>query len=68
MHELGLHWGHDFAVTDHISGSTWRWNEHTFVKLNPTIEVAHITKIISPLEPLTVFTEAQSTVAEVKNQ
>jgi starch synthase (maltosyl-transferring) len=68
MHELGLPWGHDFAVTDQISGTTWRWNEHTFVKLNPTVEVAHIAKIISPLEPLTVFTESQSTAVRVKKQ
>jgi starch synthase (maltosyl-transferring) len=68
MHELGLPWGHDFAVTDQISGTTWRWNEHTFVKLDPAHEVAHIAKIISPIEPLTVFTESQSTPAKVKKQ
>lgn len=68
MHQLGLPWGHDFAVTDQISGTTWHWNEHTFVKLDPTVEVAHIAKVISPLEPLTVFTESQSTAVKVKEQ
>lgn len=61
MNELGLPWGDDFAVTDHISGNTWRWSEHTFVHLNPAHEVAHIAEIISPLEPLMVFHESPLT-------
>lgn len=64
MNELGIPWGEDFAVTDQISGTTWRWKEHTFVKLNPASEVAHVAKIISPLEPLTVFNELSSTGAK----
>jgi starch synthase (maltosyl-transferring) len=64
MNELGIPWGEDFAVTDQISGTTWRWKEHTFVKLNPANEVAHVAKIISPLEPLTVFNELSSTDAK----
>ena len=68
MHELGLPWGEDFAVTDHISGTTWRWSEHTFVKLNQASEVAHIAQIISPLAPLTVFHEPRNTTAKVKNR
>jgi starch synthase (maltosyl-transferring) len=58
MHELGLTWGDQFAVTDQVTGTTWRWSEHTFVKLSPFGEVAHIAKIISPVQPLTVFFES----------
>lgn len=68
MNELGLAWGDDFAVTDQISGTTWHWNEHTFIKLNPANEVAHIAKIISPLELLTVFNESHSTGIKVEKR
>ncbi len=60
MHELGLSRGDQFAVTDQITGATWRWSEHTFAKLMPSGDVAHIAKIISPLEPLKVFSESDS--------
>ncbi len=68
MNELGLAWGDDFAVTDQISGTTWHWNEHTFIKLNPANEVAHIAKVISPLELLTVFNESHSTGIKVETR
>ena len=55
MPELGLQWGDQFAVTDFITGATWRWTENTFVKLNPYGDVAHIAKIVTPVEPLTVY-------------
>ena len=55
MPELGLRWGDQFAVTDYITGATWRWTENTFVKLSPYGDVAHIAKIVTPVEPLTIY-------------
>jgi starch synthase (maltosyl-transferring) len=55
--ELGVSRGDQFAVTDLISGSTWRWDEHTFARLSPHGDVAHIAKIISPVRPLTIYSE-----------
>lgn len=49
MPEIGLDWDSEFAITDHISGNSWRWNSHTFVKLNPYEHVAHIATITSPV-------------------
>lgn len=67
MHELGLPRGDDFAVTDQITGTTWRWSEKTFVKLSPATDVAHIAKIISHVEPLKVFAEPDSENGSVEN-
>ncbi len=66
MHELGLSWGDQFAVTDQITGATWRWSEHTFAKLSPHGDVAHIAKIISAVEPLKVFSEPDPASGRVK--
>jgi starch synthase (maltosyl-transferring) len=60
MPELGLSWGDDFMVRDHITGTTWRWSEHTFAKLNPAENVAHIVKIMTEVKPLEVFAEPHS--------
>jgi len=60
MPELGLAWGDDFMVRDHITGTTWRWSEHTFAKLNPAENVAHIVKIMTKVKPLEVFAEPHS--------
>jgi len=67
MHELGLPHGDDFAVTDQITGITWRWSEKTFVKLSPATDVAHIAKIISHVEPLKVFGEPNADNRSVEN-
>lgn len=67
MHELGLPHGDDFAVTDQITGITWRWSEKTFVKLSPATDVAHIAKIISHVEPLKVFGEPNADNGSVEN-
>ena len=33
---LGLDWGDSFAVHDEISGETWTWGEHNYVRLDPS--------------------------------
>jgi len=35
MDELGFNWQDGFSVTDLLSGSTWEWGEHNFVRLTP---------------------------------
>jgi starch synthase (maltosyl-transferring) len=42
MPELGLDWDDSFVVHDELSGDTWRWGQHNFVRLDPTVEPAHI--------------------------
>jgi starch synthase (maltosyl-transferring) len=29
-------------VHDELSGNTWRWGEHNYVRLDPFVEPAHI--------------------------
>jgi len=60
MPELGLAWGDDFMVHDYVTGTAWRWSEHTFVKLSPAQNVAHIVKIMTEVKPLEVFAEPHS--------
>jgi starch synthase (maltosyl-transferring) len=42
MPELGLDWDDSFVVHDELSGDSWRWGQHNFVRLDPTVEPAHI--------------------------
>ncbi len=42
MPALGLDWGDTFDVHDEITGQTWRWGEHSFVRLDPFHEPAHV--------------------------
>lgn len=51
MAEIGLNWDAQFAVFEEITGSQWQWNAHTFVRLNPYSNVAHIAKITSEVIP-----------------
>ncbi|MEZ5112849.1 MAG: hypothetical protein R2693_05050 [Nocardioidaceae bacterium] len=39
---LGLDPGEQFSVYDEITGSTWLWNAHNYVRLDPNFEPAHI--------------------------
>ena len=59
MPEIGLGWNSEFSVKDEITGSSWRWNEHTFVRLNPYENVAHIATVTSPTEPQLIFSRNQ---------
>jgi starch synthase (maltosyl-transferring) len=39
---LGLDWSESFAVHDLLSGATWLWGEHPYVRLDPFVEPAHL--------------------------
>ncbi len=42
---LGLDWDDTFAVHDEITGETWHWGEHNYVRLDPGDEPAHVLTI-----------------------
>jgi len=42
---LGLDPGEQFSVHDEITGSTWLWSEHNYVRLDPNFEPAHIVTV-----------------------
>ena len=39
---LGFGWQDTFPVYDEISGQTWNWGQHNFVRLDPYTEPAHV--------------------------
>ena len=39
---LGLDWQDTFAVTDEITGETWHWGAHNYVRLDPGYEPVHV--------------------------
>ncbi len=55
MPVLGLGWDAEFSVYEELTQSSWRWNPHTFVRLNPHENVAHIARVSSPVNPQAVF-------------
>jgi starch synthase (maltosyl-transferring) len=42
VNALGFELGEQFEVHDEISGSTWTWGEHNYVRLDPFDEPAHV--------------------------
>ena len=40
--ELGLAWDDVFDVYDEISGQSWSWSRHNYVRLDPGSEPAHV--------------------------
>jgi starch synthase (maltosyl-transferring) len=42
MPELGFDWHETFVVADEITGAEWRWGEHNYVRLDPSMEPVHI--------------------------
>ena len=42
MPALGLDWFDGFIVEDLITGETYRWQEHNFVRLDPFFQPAHV--------------------------
>ncbi len=42
MPALGHSWQDSFVVRDEISGQTWTWHEHNFIRLDPHVEPAHV--------------------------
>jgi starch synthase (maltosyl-transferring) len=45
MPALGLDWHDTFVVHDAITGQTWRWGEHSYVRLDPAHEPAHVLSV-----------------------
>ena len=39
---LGFDWDDSFDVHDEITGETWRWSQHNYVRLDPFTEPAHV--------------------------
>ena len=39
---LGLSWSDQFAARDLISGATYVWGQHPYVRLDPHVQVAHV--------------------------
>jgi starch synthase (maltosyl-transferring) len=48
MPALGLDWNDSFLVHDEITGETWNWTEHDYVRLDPYHEPAHVLTIRRP--------------------
>ncbi len=42
MPALGLDWFDGFIVEDLITGTTYPWQEHNFVRLDPYFQPAHV--------------------------
>ncbi len=42
---LGLRPGDNFAARDLVSGHTWVWGEHPYIRLDPHVHVAHIVHV-----------------------
>ncbi len=42
MEALGMGWHESFAVHDLLSGETWLWGQHNYVRLDPFVEPAHV--------------------------
>jgi starch synthase (maltosyl-transferring) len=45
MPALGMGWHDSFTVYDEITTQTWNWKEHSFVRLDPGHEPAHILSV-----------------------
>jgi starch synthase (maltosyl-transferring) len=42
MPALGMDWSDTFEVHDLLSGATYRWGEHDYVRLDPYVNPAHV--------------------------
>src|SRR3954452_1668232 len=51
MPELGMDWTDAFTVHDELTGNTWTWGEHNYVRLDPYVEPAHILIVRRPAHP-----------------
>jgi starch synthase (maltosyl-transferring) len=45
---LGMGWHDSFLVHDELSGETWNWSQHNYVRLDPTVEPAHVLTVRTP--------------------
>jgi starch synthase (maltosyl-transferring) len=42
MPDLGMDWHDGFVAHDLLTGHTWHWGEHVYVRLDPYVEPAHV--------------------------
>jgi starch synthase (maltosyl-transferring) len=42
---LGFDWDDTFDVRDEITGETWQWGQHNYVRLDPHVEPAHVLSV-----------------------
>jgi starch synthase (maltosyl-transferring) len=42
MPALGFDWHETFAAHDELSGQTFHWGQHDYVRLDPAVEPAHV--------------------------
>ncbi|HZC26216.1 MAG TPA: alpha-1,4-glucan--maltose-1-phosphate maltosyltransferase [Actinopolymorphaceae bacterium] len=42
MPDLGLDWNDTVIVHDELTGDTWRWGQHNYIRLDPSVAPAHI--------------------------
>lgn len=45
---IGANWGDTLMVHDELSGETWHWGQHNYVRLDPHVEPAHILVVRHP--------------------
>lgn len=45
MPALGLDWNDTFAARDLVTGETWAWGQHVWVRIDPKVHCAHIVTI-----------------------
>ncbi len=48
MPALGLDWPDSFVVNDELTGATYTWGEHNYVRLDPFTEPAHLFTVRRP--------------------
>ncbi|MFN3485696.1 MAG: hypothetical protein ACK44W_09470 [Planctomycetota bacterium] len=48
MPALGMDWDDAFLAHDEITGQTWSWGQHDYVRLDPGHEPAHVLTIRRP--------------------
>jgi starch synthase (maltosyl-transferring) len=45
MLALGFDWHETFAAHDELSGQTYRWGQHNYLRLDPHVEPAHVVTV-----------------------
>jgi starch synthase (maltosyl-transferring) len=45
---LGLDWASGLTVVDELSGATYDWGQFNYVRLDPTVAVAHVLSVATP--------------------
>jgi starch synthase (maltosyl-transferring) len=48
MPALGMDWHDRFVVHDELTGDSWTWGEHNYVRLDPHQQPAHLFTVRRP--------------------